>query len=121
MHQSEIDRQFEAKLQRSLVWFRYFTIAVLAILFIRLFSLQIIKKGELYKRSEANRIQLFFDPAPRGIIYDRNGKVMVENIGSFSVLFSPTNLTREETEETLKKLGEILNFNYPSMLATLRC
>ena len=117
MHQSEIDRQFEAKLQRSLVWFRYFTIAVLAILFIRLFSLQIIKKGELYKRSEANRIQLFFDPAPRGIIYDRNGKVMVENIGSFSVLFSPTNLTREETEETLKKLGEILNFNYPSMLA----
>ena len=117
MHQSEIDRQFEAKLQRSLVWFRYFTIAVLAILFIRLFSLQIIKKGELYKRSEANRIQLFFDPAPRGIIYDRNGKVMVENIGSFSVLFSPTNLTREETEETLKKLGEILNFDYPSMLA----
>lgn len=117
MHQSEIDRQFEAKLQRSLVWFRYFTIAVIAILFIRLFSLQIIKKGELYKRSEANRIQLFFDPAPRGIIYDRNGKVMVENIGSFSVLFSPTNLTREETEETLKKLGEILNFDYPSMLA----
>ena len=117
MHQSEIDRQFEAKLQRSLVWFRYFTIAVLAVLFIRLFSLQIIKKGELYKRSEANRIQLFFDPAPRGIIYDRNGKVMVENIGSFSVLFSPTNLTREETEETLKKLGEILNFDYPSMLA----
>jgi len=117
MHQSEIDRQFEEKLQRSLVWFRYFTIAVLAILFIRLFSLQIIKKGELYKRSEANRIQLFFDPAPRGIIYDRNGKVIVENIGSFSVLFSPTNLTREETEETLKKLGEILNFDYPSMLA----
>lgn len=117
MHQSEIDRQFEAKLQRSLVWFRYFTIAVLAILFIRLFSLQIIEKGELYKRSEANRIQLFFDPAPRGIIYDRNGKVMVENIGSFSVLFSPTNLTREETEEILKKLGEILNFDYPSMLA----
>ena len=120
MHQSEIDRQFEARLQRSLVWFRYFVIATLAILFIRLFSLQIIKKGELYKRSEANRIQLFFDPAPRGIIYDRNGKVIVENIGSFSVLFSPTNLTREETEEILKRLGEILNLDYHSMLAKVR-
>jgi penicillin-binding protein 2 len=120
MHQSEIDRQFEAKLQRSLVWFRYFVIATLAILFIRLFSLQIIKKGELYKRSEANRIQLFFDPAPRGIIYERNGKVIVENIGSFSVLFSPTNLTHEETEEILKRLGEILNLDYHSMLAKVR-
>lgn len=120
MHQSEIDRQFEARLQRSLVWFRYFVIATLAILFIRLFSLQIIKKGELYKLSEANRIQLFFDPAPRGIIYDRNGKVIVRNIGSFSVLFSPTNLTREETEKILKKLGGILNLDYHSMLAKVR-
>ncbi len=120
MHQSEIDRQFEARLQRSLVWFRYFVIATLAILFIRLFSLQIIKKGELYKRSEANRIQLFFDPAPRGIIYDRNGKVMVENIGSFSVLFSPTNLSLEETEKILGELSEILNLDHHSMLAKVR-
>lgn len=117
MHQSEINRQFKERLQRSLVWFRYFIIATLSILFIRLFSLQIIEKGKLYKLSEANRIQLFFDPAPRGIIYDRNGKVIVRNIGSFSVLFSPTNLAREETEEILKKLSEILNLNYHLMLA----
>lgn len=120
MHQSEIDRQFKKRLQSSLVWFRYFIIATLVILFIRLFSLQIIKKGELYRLSEANRIQLFFDPAPRGIIYDRNGKVIVENIGSFSVLFSPTNLTWEETEEILKRLSEILNLDYHSMLAKVR-
>ncbi|MFQ5867020.1 MAG: penicillin-binding protein 2 [bacterium] len=120
MNQSAIDQQFEARLQRSLVWFRYFIIATLSILFIRIFSLQIVKKGELYKLSEANRIQLFFDPAPRGIIYDRNGKVIVENIGSFSVLFSPTNLTWGETEEILKKLSEILNLNYDSMLAKVR-
>jgi len=120
MNQSVIDQQFEARLQRSLVWFRYFIIATLTILFIRIFSLQILKRGELYKLSEANRIQLFFDPAPRGIIYDRNGKVIVENIGSFSVLFSPTNLTWGETEEILKKLSEILNLNYDSMLAKVR-
>ena len=120
MPQSVSDRQFEARLQRSLVWFRYFIIAALSILFIRLFSLQIVKRGELYKLSEANRIQLFFDPAPRGIIYDRNGKVIVRNIGSFSVLFSPTNLTWEETEEILKKLNEILSLDYPSMLAKVR-
>jgi len=120
MHQSIMDRQFEARLQKSLIWFRYFIIATLSILFIRLFSLQIVKRGELYKRSEANRIQLFFHPAPRGIIYDRNGKVIVENTGSFSVLFSPTNLTWEETEEILKKLSEILNLNYPSVLAKVR-
>jgi len=116
MHQSAIDRQFEARLQKSLVWLRYTIIIALSILLIRLFSLQIVKRGELYKLSEANRIQLFFDPAPRGIIYDRNGKVVVENIGSFSVLFSPTNVTWEQTEEILKKLSEILNLEYQSTL-----
>jgi penicillin-binding protein 2 len=120
MRQSAVDRQFEEKLQRSLFWFRYFIIAILSIFLIRLFSLQIVKRGELYKLSEANRIQLFFHPAPRGIIYDRNGKVIVENMGSFSILFSPTNLTSEEMEEILKKLGEILNIEYHSMLAKVR-
>jgi penicillin-binding protein 2 len=120
MHQRAIDRQFEARLQESLVWFRYFIIATVSILFIRLFSLQIVKRGELYRLSEANRIQLFLDPAPRGIIYDRNGKVIVENIGSFSVLFSPTNLTWRQTEEILKKLSEILNLDYQSMSRKVR-
>jgi len=120
MRQSVVDRQFEARLQKCLVWFRYFIIATLSILFIRLFSLQVVKRGELYKLSEANRIQLFFHPAPRGIIYDRNGKVIVENMGSFSVFFSPTNLTWEETEEILNKLSEILNLERHSMLAKVR-
>jgi len=120
MRQSVAERQFEARLQRSLVRFRYFIIAILSILFIRLFSLQIVKRGELYRLSEANRIQLFFLPAPRGIIYDRNGKVIVDNVGSFSVLFSPTNLASREIEETLERLGEILNLEHSSMLAKVR-
>ncbi len=120
MHQRAIDRQFEARLERSLVWFRFFIIAVLSILLIRMFSLQIVKRGELYKRSEANRVQLFLQPAPRGIIYDRNGKVIVRNVGSFSVLFSPTNLTWEKTEEIIKKLGEILGLDYYSMVVKVR-
>jgi len=117
MHQRAIDRQFEARLERSLVWSRFFIIAVLSILLIRMFSLQIVKSGELCKRSEANRLQLFLQPAPRGIIYDRNGKVIVRNVGSFSVLFSPTNLNRAKTEEIIKKLGEILSLDYHSMVA----
>ena len=117
MHESITERQFEARLQRSLLWSKYFVVTILSLLLIRLFSLQIVKRGELYKLSEANRIQLFFDPAPRGVIYERNGKVIVENTGSFSVLFSPTNLTREQTEEILRKLSEILELSYPAILA----
>jgi len=117
MHESITERQFEARLQRSLLWSKYFVVTILSLLLIRLFSLQIVKRGELYKLSEANRIQLFFDPAPRGVIYERNGKVIVENTGSFSVLFSPTNLTREQTEGILRKLSEILELSYPAILA----
>lgn len=65
------------KLYMGLIFFIFFIVVI------RLFHLQIIK-GEVYnKLSEQNRVRTIKIPAPRGIIYDRNGIPLVENIPSF--------------------------------------
>jgi len=90
---------FKNKFYMGLIFFIFFIIVI------RLFHLQIIK-GEVYnKLSEQNRVRIIKIPAPRGIIYDRNGIPLVENIPSFSVSLSP-----EYTQNIdIKILSEILN------------
>ncbi|HVA27172.1 MAG TPA: penicillin-binding transpeptidase domain-containing protein, partial [Candidatus Baltobacteraceae bacterium] len=72
-------------------------IALLAILFIvllaRLISVQLIH-GESYRAAaKANQIRLIPVAAPRGIIYDRNGKVLVRSRPSFVVGLIPSEVT----------------------------
>lgn len=53
------------------------------ILFFRLFFLQILRGEENLKRSKENRIKLLTIHAPRGIIFDRNGKILAANTPGF--------------------------------------
>ncbi len=98
----------EKRLHNNLQHLQYFTIAVFVILILRLFFISIIKGSYFQKISEDNRIQIFTLPAPRGIIYDRKGKVLVDNRLSFSVLLSPINLKREILEKTIVRLNGVL-------------
>lgn len=95
----------------------YIIIGILLILCFRLWQLQILD-GDKYKRlSEDNRLRILKTPAPRGIIYDRNGTPLVKNIPFFSVSITTDNfrgidtgslaallgLTKKEVEEKLNK------------------
>lgn len=55
----------------------------------RLWYLQVIEGAELREFSEKNRIKQIKIMAPRGIIYDRNGEVLVENHPGFEAVFLP--------------------------------
>jgi penicillin-binding protein 2 len=58
---------------------------LLAILGARLYYLQIVK-GEDYKnRAEQQRVRLLPIPAPRGAIFDRHGKILVDSRPTFNV------------------------------------
>lgn len=86
----------------------------------RLFSLQILD-GETYRDlAEENRTTRISDPAPRGIIYDRNGVVLAQNVPSYNVVVTPAYLpgtlpfTQEEPipgeiQEVYRELSKILN------------
>lgn len=54
-------------------------------MFGRLFELQIIYGAKNREIAEGNRIRKIVDPAPRGIILDRNGKELVRNVPIYRV------------------------------------
>jgi penicillin-binding protein 2 len=58
---------------------------LLAVLGVRLYHLQ-INKGEYYAdRAENQRIRLIKIPAPRGAIFDRNGKILVDSRSTYNI------------------------------------
>lgn len=52
-------------------------------LFLRIFHLQVALGEGNRQRADVNRIQIQTIHAPRGIIYDRNGKILAQNIPGF--------------------------------------
>jgi len=60
--------------------------SVILLLFGRLWFLQ-ITRGEHYRtQAEKNRLRIIELPAPRGLILDRQGRVLVDNEISFSLI-----------------------------------
>ncbi|MFN3966736.1 MAG: penicillin-binding protein 2, partial [Endomicrobiia bacterium] len=82
----------------------------LIVIAFRFFYIQVIKGEYFYKLSEQNRTQLFLERAPRGIIYDVNGKVICENKPNVSVLFYPflSKNNPEVLNDLIIKLEKIL-------------
>ncbi len=80
--------------------------ACFAVLFVRLFFLQIIKGGELRRLSENNSIRLQRIDPFRGIIFDRNRKMLVDNRPSFNVNVILRNA--RPVDQTLNKLSKYL-------------
>lgn len=77
-----------------------FIIGTLVVFFLRLIWLQVIQGSELRQYSEKNRIKQNKIAAPRGLILDRDGKALVENLPGFEVIISP------QYVENLKDLAE---------------
>jgi len=63
---------------------------------------QVLDYKKYWKLSEKNRIREAVIPAPRGLITDRQGIILVKNIGSFK-----TSLVRENTADLERSYGVI--------------
>jgi penicillin-binding protein 2 len=72
------------------IFFSLYVIVVLfLIILIRLWQLQILQGDEYRRISESNRLRVIGTPAPRGIIFDRNGFPLVKNAPYFCVSLIP--------------------------------
>jgi penicillin-binding protein 2 len=60
-----------------------FCIIIFAGLSLRLFQLQVVHGEENRDLANSNRVQIRIIHAPRGVIYDRNGKVLAQNDPGF--------------------------------------
>jgi penicillin-binding protein 2 len=91
----------------------YLVVSVFVALLLRLWFLQIIR-GESYRNlSENNRIRLEDIPPTRGIIYDRHGRILVDNRPAFKLALVPADVS--DLNQTLFKLGRILEVEEPEL------
>ncbi|MGA2505415.1 MAG: penicillin-binding protein 2 [Anaerolineales bacterium] len=75
----------------------YSVLAGVGVIFIwRLFSLQILNGLTYVAQAESNRTQIISEPAPRGIIYDRNGTLLARNVASYSIVITPASLPDDD-------------------------
>lgn len=82
-----IGREDEVRQFRDRVkFFQVVVVAMFGLIMARVFYLQVIKGEELRKYSEQNRLKKDKVFPTRGIIFDRNGKVIVDNRASFDVV-----------------------------------
>ena len=82
-------QRFERPVRR-LIGFALFAVLVFAVLLVRLVDVQIVHGAEYRAQAEANQIRLIRVAAPRGLIVDRHGKVMVRSRPSFVVALVPS-------------------------------
>src|SRR4030067_3109085 len=62
------------------------------LIFIRLWSLQVIKGSDLRRLSENNCIRLRENPADRGMLFDQKGRILAHNRPSYEVYLVPEDL-----------------------------
>lgn len=77
-----------------------------AIIFARLWYLQIYKGDELYRYSMENRLRKETLLAPRGMMYSRNNELLVHNTPRFDAVITPQFLRGRE--QVLVKLSQVL-------------
>ncbi len=77
------------------------------LIFIRLWSLQVIKGSDLRRLSENNRIRLRENPADRGMLLDRKGRILAHNRPSFEVYLVPEDL--KVNPGVVTEVGRLLN------------
>ena len=93
----------------------YIIVGLFALFAIRLWQLQVLQGKEYGKISMGNMLRIIKIPAPRGIIYDRNGAPLVKNSPYFYASLMPENLK----QVNIQYLADILGINAGDIYARI--
>jgi len=78
--------QDNRELVQRLNWLRIFFVLVFVCLFAQLWSLTVLDFDYYQNLAERNRVRILPQIAPRGLIHDREGRVLVDNVYGFNLL-----------------------------------
>jgi penicillin-binding protein 2 len=84
---------------------------LLAILGVRLYYLQIVKGDYYSEKAENQRVRLIPIPAPRGAIFDRNGKILVDSRPTYNVVLSNEPIKKIDISERVPDYAHGLNLD----------
>jgi penicillin-binding protein 2 len=97
----------ETQLFKSRVYIAMMLIgAVFCLLMVRLFYLQVLQHDVYTTLSDQNRIAVLPLPPNRGLIYDRNGVLLANNVPTFSIHIVPEQT--ENIKETLAMIKKLI-------------
>jgi penicillin-binding protein 2 len=82
------------------------------------FKTQVIQNHQYVMQSEENRLRPIPLPAPRGIIYDRHGEVIAENLPAYSVSITAPNV--DSLRAALSQLASTLQLDQYQINAAIR-
>ena len=77
----------------------------------RLFYLQIATGSQYAALSTSNRTVLEPITSPRGLIYDRNGRLLVTNVPTYAVKIRPADLPNSRRDDVVARLGALLTLD----------
>jgi len=96
--------------KKRLTLMAFIVVGVLALLLYRAADFQIVKGEEMKAAAEINRVRKFPILSPRGVIFDRNGEQLVENVPSFQVILTPADLlskSEDEQDDSIESLSRL--------------
>src|ERR1700689_779824 len=89
----------------------YLTVAVFSVLAVSFWVLQVVQHDRFAELAENNNQRTLALRAPRGMVFDRNGQVLVENRHSYSI-----SVVRERTRDlnrTIRLLADVMGMDEP--------
>ncbi len=95
-------RLFSSRAMVALV----FTIALMLVLVARLVDLQVIKHATYTVLSDQNRVHIAALPPTRGLIFDRNGVLLAQNLPSYSLQIVPEQV--DDVDATIARLRQLI-------------
>src|SRR6202163_4641705 len=88
---------------------QYLTVAVFSMLAVSFWVLQVVQHAKFEELAENNHQRTLALRAPRGVVFDRNGHVLVENRHSYSI-----SIVRENTKDinrTIRLLAAVIGWD----------
>jgi penicillin-binding protein 2 len=104
-------------IQRRLPFLAGFIVLFTIVLLVRLWYLQAVKGDYYQEQAESNRIRPVKLRPPRGIIYDRYGRPLVENVLTFDVSLVPEDAP--DLDATISKLSTLIKVSPAAIRSAL--
>lgn len=103
--------------KRSIILY-FFLGCLFSLILFRLVYLQIIQGDNLYAFSEKNLLKEIRVQPPRGVIYDRHGSIIAENLPNFALALSPQFI--QDTQKLAEKISPIINIPAPEIVRIIK-
>ena len=86
-----------------------FILLLFGILVVQLVRLQILQHDQYVARAASNRVRTIDIQPARGLIYDRDGNLLVENAPAYQISLIAAEIPDDQVEEVAAELAELFN------------